>query len=56
MACHRRRKSVRDAVKNLRQRVGRFAYALVVAVVMCGALFGVMRSCNEPSPSPADSP
>lgn len=56
MACHRRRKSVRDAVKNLRQRVGRFGYALAVAVVMCGALFGVMRGCNEPSLTPADSP
>ena len=56
MACHRRRKSVREAVQSLRQRVGRFGYALAVAVVMCGALVGVMRGCNEPAPSPADSP
>ena len=56
MACHRRRKSVREAVQSLRQRVGRFGYALAVAVIMCGALLGVMRGCNEPSLSPADSP
>jgi hypothetical protein len=56
MACHRRRKSVRDAVQSLRQRVGRFGYALAVAVVMCGALFGVMRGCNESSLTPANSP
>ena len=56
MACHRRRKSVREAVQSLRQRVGRFGYALAVAVIMCGALLGVMRGCNEPAPSPADSP
>jgi hypothetical protein len=52
--CHRRRKVVREAVRGVRRRLRRFGSLGVVALVMGVALTGVMRSCNEPAPPPAE--
>jgi hypothetical protein len=52
--CHRRRKVVREAVRAVRTRLRRFGALGVVALVMSVALTGVMRSCNEPAPPPAE--
>jgi hypothetical protein len=52
--CHRRRKIVRDAVQGVRRRARRFVALGIVALVMGVALTGVMRSCNEPAPAPAE--
>jgi hypothetical protein len=52
--CHRRRKMVRGAVEGVRRRVRRVGTLGVVALVMGVALTGVMRSCNEPAPPPAE--
>ena len=52
--CHRRRKIVREAVHGVRRRLRRFGALGLVALVMGVALTGVMRSCNEPAPPPAE--
>jgi hypothetical protein len=52
--CHRRRKVVREAVQGVRRRLRRFGSLGVVVLVMGVALMGVMRSCNEPAPPPAE--
>lgn len=55
LPCHRRRKVVREAYYGARKQMRRFGVAGVVFLAMTGALFGVMRSCNEPAPPPAES-
>ena len=45
---------VREAVQGVRRRLRRFGSLGVVVLVMGVALMGVMRSCNEPAPPPAE--
>lgn len=55
LPCHRRRKVVREAYYGVRRQAKRFGIAGAVVLAMAVALLGVMRSCNEPAPPPAES-
>lgn len=55
LPCHKRRKVVREAYYGVRRQAKRFGVAGAVVAAMAVALLGVMRSCNEPAPPPAES-